>query len=57
MSNISLKNKLNAYVNTCRDISGLQLAHSFPSLVTIPQVVAVNENVFSVNLPGNITVK
>jgi hypothetical protein len=25
--------------------------------VTIPQVIAVNENVFSVNLPGKITVK
>jgi hypothetical protein len=27
------------------------------SPVTIPQVVAVNENVFSVNLPGKITDK
>ena len=29
----------------------------FFSPVTIPQVVAVNENVFSVNLPGKIRVK
>jgi hypothetical protein len=29
------------------------LAHSSP--VTIPQVVAANDNVFSVNLPGKIT--
>ena len=36
-------------------IPSLQLAHSSP--VTIPQVVAANENVFSVNLPGKITDK
>jgi hypothetical protein len=36
-----------------------QLAHSSPLLspVTIPKVVDVNENVFSVNLPGKIMVK
>ena len=36
-----------------------QLDHSSPLLspVTIPQVVVVNENVFSVNLPGKIRVK
>jgi hypothetical protein len=35
-------------------IPSFQLAHSSPllSTVTISQVVAVNENVFSVNLPG-----
>ena len=40
-------------------IPSLQLAHSSPlrSSVTIPQVVASNENVFSVNLPGKITDK
>jgi hypothetical protein len=39
-------------------IPSLQLAHSSPLLspVTIPQVVAANENLFSVNLPGKINV-
>jgi hypothetical protein len=33
------------------------LIHPLLSPVTIPQVVAVNENVFSVNVPGKITDK
>jgi hypothetical protein len=40
-------------------IPSFQSAHSslFLSPVTIPQVVAINENVFSVNLPVKIRVK
>ena len=40
-------------------IPSLQLAHSSPLLspVTISQIVAANENVFSVNFPGKITDK
>ena len=38
-------------------VTSLQLSHSSLSPVTVPRVVAVNENVFSVNLPGKVTVK
>uniref|UniRef100_A0A4W5MCE5 Immunoglobulin domain-containing protein n=1 Tax=Hucho hucho TaxID=62062 RepID=A0A4W5MCE5_9TELE len=61
-SGVTLRSKLPIWLSYHHGhliIPSLQLAHSSPLLspVTIPQAVAVNEIVFSVNLPGKIRIK